>query len=114
MAVYFLNVSVDVVAPSGGPLHEDTQHNMQESVIELLLEKYMNLGNVVDETQDESNNEHRNWSSKKLDVFRYFNQVQYSVGIKMIAPSAYFPDNAGKCLAGYGSICNPPPEPVLA
>lgn len=39
--------------------------NIQESILEIALEKYLDLGNVIDENQDETNNEHRNSSLKK-------------------------------------------------
>lgn len=114
LGIYFINISVDVIEPLGGSIPEDSHLNIQESILELILEKYLNLGDVVEETQDDSNNEHRNQSLKKLDIFKCSIIMQFSLKIEEILAQINYPEKAGKCIEGYGSICNPPPEMKLA
>jgi hypothetical protein len=110
MGIYFLNLSVDVVAPLDGTPDKDIAVNKQESVLEVVLECCLGLGDVVEETQDESNNEHRHWSSKKVDVLLHCNPIKISIGnLEVVLVEQGF-ENAGKCRSGYGRIYSPPPE----
>lgn len=110
MGIYFLNLSVDVVAPVVGTPAKDGAVNIQESVLEVVLECYLGLGDVVEETQDESNNEHRNWSSKKMDVSLHCNPIKISMGNLAAVLVEQGGGNAGKCCPGYGRVYSPPPE----
>lgn len=110
MGIYFLNLSVDVVAPLAGTPAKDGAINIQESVLEIFLECYLGLGDVVEETQDESNNEHRNWSSKKIDVSLHCNPIEISMGNLEVELVERGCGNTGKCRPGYGRVYSPPPK----
>lgn len=67
MAVYLLNISVDAPDIS---LKEDLRFNDQESIVELVVEKFLGFDNIIAEQDDTDSNEQS--QGKKVFSLDYF------------------------------------------
>jgi hypothetical protein len=68
LALHILNISIDPPDFYSEEIPEDLSYNEMESIIELVLEKGLNIENAIPETDDNDNNFHFKFD-KKIDFF---------------------------------------------
>jgi hypothetical protein len=107
MACYFFNSILD--APNVNLNIPVTPFNEQETIIELVVEKILNFGDVIPETNDTDNQEQTSLKKLKLEV--YFSAIKlafllplYNFNSKMFCFNDSFVENP------FHSIFSPPPE----
>lgn len=70
MALYMLNISVDVPNYIFNAPQPDAAFNLQESIIEIVVEKVLGFENAIPETQDnDSDSKSQIKPSLKIDVY---------------------------------------------
>jgi hypothetical protein len=70
MGLYMLNISVDVPNYIFNAPQPDVAFNLQESIIEIVVEKVLGFENAIPETQDSDSDSKRQIKpSFKIDVF---------------------------------------------
>lgn len=109
MACYFFNSIVD--APNLDINTLVTPYNEQESIIELVVEKIFNFGDVIPETNDTNNQEQTSLKKLKLEVYfpaikLVFQQPVYNFNTKIFCYFNLFVENP------FYSIFSPPPESI--
>jgi hypothetical protein len=109
MACYFINSIVD--APNLNLYTSAVYFNEQETIIELVVEKVMDFGDVIPETNDTDNQEQTSLKKLKLDVYfptlkLVFLQPLYNFNTKTFCHSDSFVENP------FHSIFSPPPEMI--
>lgn len=107
MACYFINSIVD--APNLNLYTSAVYFNEQETIIELVVEKIMDFGDVIPETNDTDNQEQTSLKKLKLEVYfptlkLVFLQPLYNCNTKTFCHSDLFIENP------FHSIFSPPPE----
>lgn len=107
MACYFINSIVD--APNLNLYTSAVYFNEQETIIELVVEKVMDFGDVIPETNDTDNQEQTSLKKLKLEVYfptlkLVFLQPLYNCNTKTFCHSDLFIENP------FHSIFSPPPE----
>lgn len=93
MALYFINGIID--APNVLTNHSSISHNEQETIIEFVLEKVLNYGDVIPENQDNESQEQSAVKKLKLEVYflelkSVFLQPLYNYNAKMFCYKAFF------------------------
>lgn len=79
MAMYFLNICVDASDIHHNAIPEDLSYNEQESIIELVVEKVFDLGDVFQEQDDEDPEDYSKKGISKLDLS--FLKLEFSTQI---------------------------------
>ena len=107
MACYFIKSIVD--APNLNLYTSAVYFNEQETIIELVVEKVMDFGDVIPETNDTDNQEQTSLKKLKLEVYfptskLVFLQPLYNCNTKTFCHSDLFIENP------FHSIFSPPPE----
>lgn len=107
MACYFINSIVD--APNLNLYTSAVYFNEQETIIELVVEKIMDFGDVIPETNNTDNQEQTSLKKLKLEVYfptskLVFLQPLYNCNTKTFCHSDSFIENP------FHSIFSPPPE----
>lgn len=69
MALYLLNISVDTSDTNPDYVVEDLSINDQESIVELVVEKFLGYGNVIKEYDDPDAQDHNKRSNIKPDLY---------------------------------------------
>lgn len=68
MAMYFLNICVDASDIHHNAIPEDLSYNEQESIIELVVEKVFDLGDIFQEQDDEDPEDYGKKGVAKIDL----------------------------------------------
>lgn len=109
MSCYFLNSIVD--APNVDLNFPVAPFNEQETIIELVVEKILDFGDVIPETNDTDNQEQTSLKKLKLEVYfptlkLVFLQPLYNFNTKTFCHSDSFVENP------FYTIFSPPPEMI--
>ena len=110
MACYFLNSIVD--APNVDLNEPVVPFNEQETIIELVVEKVFDFGDVITETDDTDNQEQTSLKKLKLEVYfptlkLVFLQPLYNFNTKTFCYTHSFVENP------FYTIFSPPPELIV-
>jgi hypothetical protein len=110
MACYFFNSIVD--APNLDINTPVTPYNEQETIIELVVEKVLDFGDIIPETNVTDNQEQTSLKKLKLEVYfptlkLVFLQPIYNFNTKNFCHSDSFIENP------FRSIFYPPPEMIV-
>ncbi len=110
MACYFLNSIVD--APNVDLNIPVAPFNEQETIIELVVEKVFDFGDVITETDDTDNQEQTSLKKLKLEVYfptlkLVFLQPLYNFNTKTFCYTHSFVENP------FYTIFSPPPELIV-
>lgn len=108
MACYFINSFVDAPNVVGNTV---APYNEQESIIELVIEKVFNFGDVIAETNDTDNQEQTSLKKLKLEVYfsalkLMFLQPLFNFNTKTFSYSSSCVENP------FYTIFSPPPETI--
>ena len=108
MAFYFINSIVDAPNVVGNTV---ASFNEQESIIELVIEKVLDFGDVIPETNDTDNQEQTSLKKLKLEVYfptlkLVFLQPLYNFNTKTFCYTHSFVENP------FYTIFSPPPESI--
>lgn len=68
MAVYFLNICIDPSDIHHSSIPEDLTYNEQESILEMVAEKVLDLGDVIEEQDDEDPEDYSKKGVSKIEV----------------------------------------------
>ncbi|MEC8831632.1 MAG: hypothetical protein VX772_04680 [Bacteroidota bacterium] len=110
MGLYLLNVSVD--SPDRYPdyIPENLSINDQESVIEILVEKVMGLGDVFVEYDDPDKEDHNGGSSFKIQL-TFFTDAGPEANIMLsYRKKKKFPEYQSELIQHHYQKDTPPPE----
>ena len=76
MGLHLLNVSVDTVDPNPEYFPEDLSFNDQESIIEIIVEKVLGYGNVIEEYDDNDVENNFKKDNIKIDLFLQYANIK--------------------------------------
>lgn len=68
MGVYLLNISVDTVDPTPEYIAEDLSFNDQESIVEIVVEKFLGYTNLIKEYDDHDTEDHNKEKNTEVDL----------------------------------------------
>lgn len=110
MALYFLNICVDASDIQHNSIAEDLALNEQESIIEIVVEKVFDLGDVIEEQDDEDPEDYSKKGISKLDLS--FLKLDFSTQISGIFSTSK--NNFTVCKSFFSEphyqLEKPPPE----
>lgn len=111
IALLFLNLSIDLDDQSPEYIAEDLSYNKQESIVELVLEKFLGFENAIAEYDEQDSEEQTKTKTVKLDFFSEVS-VNYYFSDKPFVNTnkpRYLVDNAF-LTAGFYQRETPPPK----
>lgn len=110
MGLYLLNISVDTADPYPVYIAEDLSFNDQESVIELVVEKFLGYENAIEEYDDGDTEDHNKNPKVKIELVVPFPFDPDN------SPSSYetkkqeFPASKTFLKSGFHQLDTPPPK----
>ena len=107
MALYVLNCSIDV--QNSGFKKENLKINKQESILELIIEKFLGFDNVIAEHDDHDRDSN---SLKKLntEIFIYTVSLRYENHVRDIINKEILFDIQDRIRSPFLKIFSPPPQ----
>lgn len=111
MALYMLNISVDVPNYVFNAPPQNTQFNLQESIIEIVVEKVLGFENAIPETQDsDADSKSRIKPSLKIDVYLSLYALSCS-NFKDLKTSNHFNHyQIPQVAEPFSEVTSPPPD----
>lgn len=110
LAFYFLNICVDAPDPTINFTKDLNEYNDQESIVEIVLEKVLNLNNIIEENENTDTEEHTSQKVKTIDLFlSETNQPKFSFNLPD-AKKIKFPIYTPKVLKKHFKVELPPPN----
>jgi hypothetical protein len=110
LALYFLNVSIDAPDPNPIGVPDDLSINDMESIVEIVLEKILNINNAVPEHDEQNNPDTFFHQIKKFSLFipiviePLTNTEEASERVVVsLLPAPYYSNE-------YSEILSPPPK----
>jgi len=111
MGLYMLNISVDVpnyVLNHSQPI---TAFNLQESIIEIVVEKVLGFDNAIPETQDsDSDSKSRIKPSFKIDVYLSLFALSFSNFKETVKNNNYNHYRIPLIAELFSEVTSPPPD----
>ena len=110
LAIYCLNISVDTADLNPNYVLEDLSINDQESIIEIVLEKFLGIENAIPEVDDNDKDDHSKSNSIQFDMLTNLAQ-----SIELTAPlsndsNKTHPKNSARLTSGHYLLIAPPPK----
>ncbi|GAB3656315.1 hypothetical protein GCM10028791_28070 [Echinicola sediminis] len=110
MGFYLLNISVDTADPDPQHLPEDLSINDQESIVELVVEKFLGFENAFKEYDDPDTEKHDKKKNVKIDLLVHFSLKSAIIRPHLIIEKQAFPDHKSDLPEGFDPIDSPPPK----
>ena len=109
MSIYLLNISVDAVDPEANYIPEDLSYNEQESIAEIIVEKFLGYENAFKEFDDNDSDERNQQNSLSFEFFISQDYSPTGLVAPIIEISNLFKDYNSALTLGFEEIDNPPP-----
>ncbi|GGE02820.1 hypothetical protein [Psychroflexus salis] len=110
IGLYFLNIGVDTSDINSNLIPEDLSLNEQESIVEIIVEKVFNYGNVIKEQDDEDTEDYSKKRVSKIDLSPLKNEFNEDVLIIFLT----FKNNFNSCKSSLSEahyyLEKPPPK----
>jgi len=109
MSIYLLNISVDAVDPEANYIPEDLSYNEQESIAEIIVEKFLGYENAFKEFDDNDSDERNQQNTLSFEFFISQDHSPTGLEAPIIEITNLFKDYNFTLTLGFEEIDNPPP-----
>ncbi|MAY82699.1 MAG: hypothetical protein CMP59_01060 [Flavobacteriales bacterium] len=110
MAVYLLNISIDPADPNPENIPEDLSFNDQESIIEVVVEKFLGFEDAIKEYDDNDSDDNQNKKQFKVDILTSNSGIDQSGLNDPSLKVQYYPNQEFRLVNGFFEVDSPPPK----
>jgi hypothetical protein len=110
MGLFLLNISVDTADPNPEYIPEDLSFNDQESIVEIIVEKFLGMENAIKEYDDHDTEEHNKKTNVKIDLTNHYTAEIDLNKTSIITSRQNFPDLNTLLANGFQKLDIPPPK----
>lgn len=109
MGLFLLNISVDTADLNPKYVPEDLSINDQESIIEIVIEKFLGYEDAIKEYDDHDTEEH-NKTNIKIELFAQNSACTHINTLAFETKNLNFPNYTPYLTIGFQKIDTPPPK----
>ncbi|MFZ1703251.1 MAG: hypothetical protein WAT79_02830 [Saprospiraceae bacterium] len=110
MGLFLLNISVDSADPNPEHIPEDLLINDQESIVEIVVEKFLGYEYAFKEYDDNDTEDHNKKTNVKIDLTTHYIKEEPLNHQIIVTASRNFPDNNAFLTKGFQKLDIPPPK----
>lgn len=110
MALYLLNISVDMADPNPKHIPEDVLFNDQESIVEIIVEKVLGYENAFKEYDDHDSEDHNKKNNVKIDFLVHQATTNQDSKNQFAEKKKSYLDYKAQLKNGFKEIDSPPPK----